>query len=77
MQQAKNIFFFVRPYLVGMSKKTEKPIKSRKPENNNWKNRTVKKNRLNWLEYLKKLTGSVQFWFHKLETKTPRNFLRA
>jgi hypothetical protein len=35
MQQAKNIFFFVRPYLVGMSKKTEKPIKSRKPENNN------------------------------------------
>jgi len=39
-------------YLLGVSKKTEKLIKSRKLEKNNWKNRTVKKNRLkfwkNW-----------------------------
>jgi hypothetical protein len=48
-----------------VSKKTEKP------KQNNRKNRTVKKNRLNLLEYLKKPTGSVWFQFHKPETKKP------
>jgi hypothetical protein len=44
-------------------KKTEKHIKPRKPEKNNWKNRTVKKP----IRILKKLTGLVRFY--KLETK--------
>jgi hypothetical protein len=47
-----------------VNKKTEKPIKPRKPEKNNWKNRTMKKNRLKfWKNQL------VRFWFYKLETK--------
>jgi hypothetical protein len=33
---------------VGMSKKTKKPIKLRKPEKNNRKNRTEKKTEPNW-----------------------------
>jgi len=37
--------------LVGVRKKTEKPIKPRKPENNNRKNQTVKKNQLNRLKF--------------------------
>ena len=45
--------------VVGVSKKTEKLIKLRKPKNNNRKNQTVKKNRLNKLELKKKPTGSV------------------
>jgi hypothetical protein len=52
-------------------KKTEKPIKPRKPEKNNWKNRTVKKP----IKILKKPTGSVWFWFFKPGTeKTEPNW---
>jgi hypothetical protein len=37
---------------VEVFKKIKKPIKLRKPEKkNNWKNRTVKKNRLNRLKF--------------------------
>jgi len=29
----------------------------------------MKKNGLNWLEFYKKPTSSVQFWFYKFETE--------
>jgi hypothetical protein len=45
-----------------VSKKIEKLIKLRKPEKNNWKNRIVKKNRL---EFWK----NRPVWFFKLETE--------
>jgi hypothetical protein len=48
-----------------MCKKTEKPIKLKKLEKNNWKNRTEKKP----IKILKKPTGSVQFWFYKQKTE--------
>jgi hypothetical protein len=53
---------------LGISKKIKKLIKS---EKNNRKSQTVKKNRLNQLEYLKKMTDLVRFWFHKPETEKP------
>jgi hypothetical protein len=52
---------------IGVSKKFKKLIKSRKLEKNNPKNRTVKKNLLNRLEFWK--NRSVRFWFYKRETK--------
>jgi len=36
---------------------------------NNKKNQTMKKNGINWLEFLKKPTSSVRFWFYKFETE--------
>jgi hypothetical protein len=48
---------FVACLILGVNKKIEKLIKSRKPEKNNWKNRTVKKNR------------PVQFGFISLKLK--------
>jgi len=47
-------------------KNIKKLIKLRKPEKNNKKNQTVTKNRL---EFFKKPTGSIRFWFYKPETK--------
>ena len=38
---------------VGVNKKIKKLIKPRKPEKNNWNNRTVKKNRLNRFKFWK------------------------
>jgi hypothetical protein len=51
---------------LGVSKKTEKPIKPRKPEKNNRINRTVKINRL---KFKKKPTCLVRFRFYKPETE--------
>jgi len=48
----------VKKVFVKGEKKTEKPIKLKKPEKNNQKNRTVKKP-----------TGLVRFRFYKLETE--------
>jgi hypothetical protein len=53
---------------VGVSKKTEKPIKSRKRKINNRKNQTMKKT-IKPIRILKKSTGSVQFRFYKPETE--------
>jgi len=61
MNSMKNSYF-----LVGVSKKTEKP---RKPEKNNRKNRTVKKKPIKPIKILKKPAGSVQFRFYKPKTK--------
>ena len=52
-------------YQVKVSKKTEKLIKPKKPEKNNWKNRTVKKP----IKILKKPASLVRFWFYKQKTK--------
>jgi len=52
-------------YNIGVSEKTKKPIKPRKPEKNNWKNQTVKKKPIKPIRILKKPTGSVpvlQVW---------------
>ena len=46
-------------------KKFKKLIKLKKLKKNNWKYRTVKKNRLNWLEFLK----NRPVRFHKPETE--------
>jgi hypothetical protein len=46
---------------LGVSKKTEKPIKPRK-QKKNWKNQTVKKNRL-------KFWKNRPVWFYKPEIK--------
>jgi len=44
-------------YIVGVSKKTEKPKKSNREKNR--------------LEFKKKPIGSVWFWFHKAEIGKP------
>jgi hypothetical protein len=63
------LFIFNVLLLGGEKKKTEKPIKLRKPEKNNRKNRTVKKNRLKFLK-----NRPVWFRFYKPETeKTESN----
>ena len=49
-------------YYIEISKKIEKPRKSRKP------NREKK-----LIKILKKSTGSVQFWFYKPETEPNPN----
>jgi hypothetical protein len=49
---------------VGGSKKTEKLIKLRKSEKNNWKNRIIKKS-IKPIKILKNPAGSVRFWFYK------------
>jgi hypothetical protein len=52
-------------YNIGVSKKTKKPIKPRKPEKNNWKDQIVKKKPIKPIRILKKPTGSVpvlQVW---------------
>ena len=55
--------------LVGVRKKTEKPIKLRKP---NREKKPIKP-----IKILKKLTSSVRFWFYKPETeKTKSNLNR-
>jgi hypothetical protein len=55
--------------ILEVSKKTEKPIKLRKPKKNNWKNRAVKKNRLKFWK-----NWPVWFKFYKSETeKTKKN----
>jgi len=48
-----------------VSKKTEKPIKLRKPEKKNRKNRTKKKP----IKILKKSAGQVRFRFYKQKTE--------
>jgi len=61
-----------------MSKKIKKPIKLRKPKNNNQKHQTMKKNRLNFLK-----NRPVRFQFYKPEiekiepnrTQTEKNSL--
>ena len=55
--------------ILGVSKKTRKPIKPRKPEKNNWKNWTEKKNRLNRLNFWK--NRPVRFRFYKQKPKKP------
>ena len=50
-----------------VSKKTEKLIKPRKPEKNNRKNQTVKKNQLELKK--KKPTSSIRFQFYKPESR--------
>ena len=47
-----------------MSKKTEKPIK---PKKNNQKNQTVKKNQLNRIKVLKKISVRFGFGFRNLK----------
>jgi hypothetical protein len=57
----------VKGFIVGLSKNIKKLKKILK---NNRKNQTVKKP----IKILKKLTGSVRFWFYKPETeKTESN----
>jgi hypothetical protein len=51
-----------------VNKKTKKPIKLRKPEKNNRKNRTVKKNRL---KFLKNRPVRFGFSFITLKPKKP------
>ena len=53
--------------ILGVSKKTRKPIKPRKPEKNNRKNQTEKKNRLNRLNFWK--NRQVRFRFYKQKTE--------
>jgi hypothetical protein len=48
---------------LGVSKKTKKLIKPRKP-----KNQTMKKSIRLIRIFLKKTSSSVQFWFHKDKT---------
>jgi len=55
--------------ILGVSKKTRKPIKPRKPEKNNRKNWTEKKNRLNRLNFWK--NRPVRFRFYKQKPKKP------
>jgi len=62
--------FFNSPWsLLGVFKKTEKPIKLRKPKKNNRKNQTVKKKRLNRLKFWK--NRPVRFGFLSLEPEKP------
>ena len=60
------------PMHIGVSKKTEKPIKSRKREKNNRKNRTEKKNRLNRYKFWKNRLVRFGFGFisKKLKNRT-------
>jgi len=57
--------------LVGVRKKIKKLIKLIKPEKNNWKNRTVKKNQLNRLEFWKNRPVRFDFSFISLKPKKP------
>jgi len=51
--------------ILGVSKKTGKPIKSRKPEKKTEKTEPKKKP----IKFLKKPAGSVRFWFYKQKTE--------
>jgi len=55
-------------WIIRVSKKTEKPIKLKKPEKNNWKNRTEKK-LIKPINFFKKPAGSVRFRFYKQKTE--------
>ena len=55
---------------LGMSKKIKKPIKLRELEKNNWKNRTMKKN---WLEFWKNYPVRFGFGFISLKQKKPNS----
>ena len=55
------------PSYVEVSKKTDKPIKLRKPKKNNRKNRTEKKNRVNRLKNYKKILVRFGFGFQSLK----------
>ena len=65
------IFFKTILIQLGVFKKTKKPIKSRKPEKNNRKNRTVKKNLLNRLKFWKNGLVRFRFGFLSLEPEKP------
>jgi len=59
---------FLNNRIVGVSKKTDKPIKPRKLEEKKPKKPNRKKNRINQLKNHKKNSGSVRFRFPKSET---------
>jgi hypothetical protein len=56
---------------IRMSKKIKKLIKLKKLKKNNWKNQTVKKNRLNWLKFWKIRPVRFGFGFISLKPKKP------
>ena len=58
-------------YILGVSKKTGKPIKPRKLEKKNRKNRTEKKNRLNRLHFWKNRPVRFGFGFISKKPKKP------
>jgi hypothetical protein len=58
-------------FSLGVSKKTEKPIKPRKLEKNNRKNRIVKKNQLNRLKFKKNRLVRFGFGFISKKLKKP------
>jgi hypothetical protein len=57
--------------LLGVSKKTDKLIKLKKKKQNNWKNQTEKKNRVNRLKNHKNILVQFGFGFQNLKLIEP------
>jgi len=57
--------------LIGVSKKTGKPIKPRKPEKKITEKTEPKKKPIKPIIFLKKPAGSVRFRFYKKKPKKP------